>query len=188
MPSKPNPPTNPDPNNPSPFPSPAPQSPAIAAVTSAAQRHGQQLRLPADLDGSRLMLAIAMNESSLGRNVGPRHEPAYDVGGSVWQSNLQQQALVRQYGSDAACSYGPWQMMFINFGGGITPDQLHDVDLCAQEFVRFFNSYVIRSRQASTLEQIAQVWNGGHVFHPTPPPGVQAYVDRLKENYGHFTA
>lgn len=165
-----------DPNNPNPNPQP-PALPAIAA------KYGPMLNLPAGLDGVHLMIALAINESSLGRDVGPRHEPAYDVGGSVYQNSEQQRSLVDKYGSAAACSYGPWQMMFINFAQSITPDQLSDFDLCAREFVRFFNSYVIRTRKADTLSEVGQVWNGGHVFQAELPAGIANYVKKLQENY-----
>ena len=139
------------------------------------------LHLASGIDGRKIMAAIASNESSTGANCGPRHEPAYDNGGSL-STGAAQAAALAKYGSAAACSYGPWQMMFANFSG-VTPDQLNsDIDLCAQGFVKFFNSFVIGSRRAQGVQDIGQVWNLGHVTS-TPPPGLIAYCKKLQAAY-----
>jgi len=150
------------------------------------QKYGGQLRVPDGIDGPKLMLAISGNESSFGANCGPRHEPGYDTGGSTWERSDLQKQLVLKYGSDAACSYGPWQMMYINFSGADTPTQLKtDLDACAVEFVRFFNSFVIRIRKAETLRDIGMTWNGGHIFPSTEdvPEGIIRYCEKLESNY-----
>jgi hypothetical protein len=83
--------------------------------------------------------------------------------------------------SPAAMSYGPWQMMFCNFATAVQVSivagtaELADY---AQEFVRFFNDYVIFSRRAQTLAEIGEVWNEGHI---APDP---AYVAKLTAAYG----
>jgi hypothetical protein len=137
-------------------------------VLDVCAQYGPLLKVPSGIDGPRLMAAIASVESSLGFDCGPRHEPTYDVGGSVYASSKLQQSLVAKYGSAAASSYGPWQMMFCNFNGE-TPTQLEsDIDACARAFVDQFNRFVIRSRKASTLDEIGEVWNEGHITPDTP--------------------
>lgn len=153
-----------------------------SAVLAACKQYGTQLNVDPSLDGPRLMWAIAGNESSYGVNCGPRHEPAYDVGGSIYKNNTTQQKLVDDFGAPAACSYGPWQMMFINFAGSNPGQLLSDLDRCAREFVRFFNVYVVGLRKAVTLSDVGQVWNAGHVSD-TPSPGVLRYVQSLQHNY-----
>ena len=137
----------------------------------------------AELQGKYVMAAIAMNESSLGANCTPRHEPAWDTGG-IYAGNPQQQDLLREFGSAAAMSYGPWQLMFYNCPG-YSPDQLlKDPDACARCFLAYFNGYVQR-KGAVTLLQIGQVYNGGHVFGEEVPQDVKEYTDRLATNYAH---
>ena len=143
--------------------------------------YGQLLDVSHDIDGPRLMAAISSNESSFGVDCGPRHEPEFDVGGRWATSSLQAKLLTR-YGSAAACSYGPWQMMFGNYVG-YTPDELNtNLRANAVEFVRFFNSYVIGDKHASTIEEIGEVWNEGHI---TPDP---AYTDKLVKAYDSIPA
>lgn len=158
-------------------------------VYSFCLKYGPQLKVAHDLNGARVMLAIAKNESSCGLDCGPRHEPRYDVRGAIWASSQLQQMLVDQYGSDAAMSYGPWQMMFINFKRGLDPRVLRvDLNTLSLEFVRFFNSFVIQIRKAQTLEQIGQVWNFGHVVHSGAPPlGVRQYCTDLATAYASVT-
>jgi hypothetical protein len=129
------------------------------------------------------MLAIAAVESGggdpreAGHNCGPRLEPAYDVNGGFWSRSQIQQHLVATWGSLAASSFGPWQMMFCNFSEGMTPEIAQmDLDRLAQEFVRQFNQFA-RRWQFTTLDQIGQVWNEGH---EAPDP---AYTDKLEAAY-----
>lgn len=152
-------------------------------VLEKCQKYGPNLHVPAPLEGPRVMWAIAGNESSFGANCGPRHESSYDTGGSTWERSDLQKSLVLKYGSDAACSFGPWQMMYINFSGADTPTQLTtDLDALAVEFVRFFNKFVIQIRHAETLQEIGMVWNSGHISEE-PSPVVAAYCTKLQNNY-----
>lgn len=157
-------------------------------VLVACASYGLQLLVVASLDPVKVAKAIASNESSFGYNCGPRHEPAYEATGALWARKAMTPLLV-QYPpvgippqSPAACSYGPWQMMFCNFQG-CTPQQLlTDLDLCASEFVRFFNLYVIQEKNAQTLEDIAEVWNEGHET-TNPDLGVLSYYHHLQAAY-----
>jgi hypothetical protein len=154
-----------------------------ADVLAACAKYGPQLKVPTGLDGERLMVALASNESSLGANCGPRHEPAYDVGGTVWASSPAQRALVAQYGRLGASSFGPWQTMLINCPAA-TPAQLEtDISACAAAFVAFFNSYVAH-QQSANVAQIGQIWNCGHIYRTSnPPPGVVQYCADLQKAY-----
>lgn len=154
---------------------------AKSDVLEACDSYGTSLEVSAPLDGRGVMAAIASNESTLGFDCGPRHEPAYDEGGSL-ATGKAQALLLGRYGRAAACSYGPWQMMFDNF---LTEDPAileTNLERCAQEFVIWFNKYVIGCRKAQTLAQIGEVWNLGHV---APDP---AYVADLEAAYQKWQA
>ena len=86
----------------------------------------QLIGLPAGIDGAQLLWAISGNESSFGANCTPRHEPAYDVGGR-YGSNAVMVPLLTEWGSAAACSYGPLQLMFCNAPAGATPSDFDDL-------------------------------------------------------------
>lgn len=147
-----------------------------ADVLAACDAYGRQLQVDSGLDGRGVMAAIASNESSLGADCGPRHEPAYDIGGSL-ASGKGQAMLLAKFGRAAACSYGPWQMMFDNFQHE-DPETLEtSLPICSQEFVHWFNAYVIHTRGAKTLAEIGEVWNLGHIG---PDP---AYVAKLEAAY-----
>lgn len=146
-----------------------------ADVLAACAEYGPQLKVPAGLDPVKVMIAIASNESSLGADCGPRYEPAYDTGGVYSGGDMV--GLLALYGRAAACSYGPWQMMYVNFTA-YTPDELlTDLQACAVEYVRFLNSYVIGTKRATTLAEIGEVWNLGHI---APDP---QYVSKLQAAY-----
>jgi hypothetical protein len=150
-------------------------------VLEACTTYGPLLTVPDGLDPVRIMGAIASNESSFGANCGPRHEPAFDTGGPYCTGF--QATLVEKYGANAASSWGPWQMLFVNFhAADMDSIPTGTLEMFAQEFVWFFNSYVMGVRKPTTLEQIGQVYNGGHVM-TNPGPGVVAYCQKLQAAY-----
>jgi hypothetical protein len=157
-----------------------PQSEVLALCAE----YGPQLRVDLVIDpplvGKYVMGAIAWNESALGADCTPRHEPAWDLGG-VYAGEPEQAALLKEYGRAAASSYGPWQLMFYNCPG-FTPDELtSDADACARCFLAYFNGYIQR-KGAITLEQIGQAYNLGHVTED-PPESVQQYTKNLALHY-----
>lgn len=150
-------------------------------VADACRFWGENLApLTPSLDGARLLWAIAGNESSFGVNVTPRHEPAYDIGGSL-AGNPQQAALIEQFGSAAACSYGVWQLMLANAPEGTKPSDLDDLGTQALCTVGFLNSQ-LRRFTPLTLTTIGMIWNGGHPMN-APGPGIIAYCSKLSKNY-----
>lgn len=159
-----------------------PQSEILALCSEYGSQMTIDLHVDPPVVGRYCMAAIAWNESSLGMNCTPRHEPAWDFGG-IYAENPQQMNLLHLYGSAAAYSYGPWQLMFYNCAGmQFTPDELtKDPDACARCFLSYFNGYVQR-KGAITLEQIGQVYNGGHVSE-SPSANVAAYTKNLALHY-----
>jgi hypothetical protein len=136
--------------------------------------------LPPSLDGARLLWALAGNESSFGVNVMPRHEPAYDLGGAL-AGSMEQSALLERYGSAAACSYGPWQIMLVNAPEGTAPEDFEDLNTAAICTVGFLNSQLRRFKPL-TLTTIGQIWNHGSPTNAMTA-GVAAYVAELAKNY-----
>ena len=146
--------------------------------------------LPPSVDGAQLLWAMSGNESSFGRDCVPRHEPAYDQGG-VYGDGPVMQPLLAEYSpvdvgeevmqSLAACSYGPWQLMFCNAPANATPAGFDDLNLAARWSISFLNS-LLRRFQPQTLAEIGECWNGGHLM-TIPSAQVGAYVHKLIGNY-----
>lgn len=131
----------------------------------------------------RFLWALSGNESSFGRNLTPRFEPAYFKGGSYYQNSPEVQALVEKYGHAAACSYGPWQLLLVN-AIGCTPDQLQsDIGACARATIDFINREIVGRQQARTMDAIADAWNTGNWKDRNVP---WAYIHELTDYYLNF--
>src|ERR1700722_3771531 len=141
------------------------------AVLQACKTYAPIVSIIDGLDSAQLLAAIAANESSVGENCGPRYEAEWDVGGK-YASNQQQATLLSQYGSDAARSYGPWQVMFYN-APGYTPAELNtDLKMATMASVTFLNKQ-IRMMRPQSIIHVGQIWNGGHIGADSP--GVMLY-------------
>jgi hypothetical protein len=153
-------------------------------VIAACKANGGLLKVPLGIHGGRLMLAIAAVESgggvplAAGANCGPRHEPSYDVNGGFYSESALQRSLVQRFGALAASSFGPWQMMYCNFSGAMSPAELLNATASdfAVEFVRDLNKALARF-QPATLAEIGEIWNTGH---EAPDPG---YIAKLTGAY-----
>lgn len=124
--------------------------------------------------GAQLLWALACRESLRGMNCKPRLEPAYDFGGR-YASERSQAILLEEYGSDAAKSYGPWQVMLCN-APGFTPNELMtDPAKACVAAVGYLQRYVFAAQKARTLAQIADTYNSGN-WRDRVTPDVQAYI------------
>ena len=143
--------------------------------------YGPQLtNLPSGIDGAQLLWAISGNESSFGENCAPRHEPAFDVSG-IYGGTPAMRPLLAAYGSAAASSYGPWQILFCNCPAGYSPSYGDDLDKAAQATVRYLNMLLARWT-CSSLADVGECWNAGHPML-NPSAGVARYVHDLAGNY-----
>jgi len=131
--------------------------------------------LPPGVDGVQLLWAMSGVESSFGENCQPRFEPAYFTGGH-YGSHLPMPALIASLGRAAACSYGPWQIMFCDAPPSYSPSSFDFIQACAQATVPDLNRK-LRMFRPQTLAQIGDCWNAGHI---TPDPGYEA---KLKAMY-----
>ncbi len=150
-------------------------------VADICRTYGPRLApLPNNVDGAQLLWAISGNESSFGTNCAPRHEAAFDVGG-IYGGGAVMKPLLAQFGMSAACSYGPWQILFCNCPAGTTPSDLDNLDKAAQATVEFLNKLLGRWNPQD-LAGIAECWNAGHPMQ-NPSAGVARYVSQLASNY-----
>lgn len=132
--------------------------------------------LPSGVDGPQLLWAISGNESSFGFNCTPRYEPAFDRGGPYFDA-----AMINRFGRAAACSFGPWQIMFANCPSDYTPEDMADLTKATFATVQFLNHQLSRFEPTS-LASIAAIWNGGNPGAIVKPQ-VAAYAAKLEANY-----
>lgn len=132
---------------------------------------------PDGVDPYALLYAIGMAESSGGVFNITRYEKSYHTGRYVTP------ALVTKFGAAAACSYGPWQIMYPNavtvLGEDIDPVRLHIPEVAAVASIKWLNDHVI-GRGALTLRDIADTWNTGN-HHDANIPRV--YIQRVERFY-----
>jgi hypothetical protein len=149
-------------------------------IADACRQFGNSVYpLPTGIDGAQTLFAISGNESSFGFRCTPRHEPAYDIGGT-YSTRPPMPELLEKYGSDAACSYGPWQVLLVN-APSYSPSDFDDIEKCAQATVSFLNS-LLRRFKPNSLSDIGSCWNAGHIQKQLSP-GVERYVSDLQKNY-----
>jgi hypothetical protein len=128
------------------------------------------------IDSAQLLAAMAEKESTMGFDCEPRYEQRYDEGGE-YATSPTQQSLLRLYGRQAAMSYGPWQIMLVN-ATGYSPDELNtNLQACARATITFLNKQIAHF-QPTTVANIGQIWNGGHIFADVPE-----YVALLEQYY-----
>lgn len=165
-------------------------TPAIVTVTTFAKFQIAQAcrevawilapNVPLGIDPAQLFWAISGNESSFGYNCAPRYERAFDKGG-IYGASPQMAALLAGFGSAAAFSYGPWQMMFCNAPASATPEGFANLGSAAVWSAAFLTRQLARFKP-QTLAEIGEIWNAGHPML-TPSAGVAAYVQDLTEHY-----
>jgi hypothetical protein len=133
------------------------------------------------ISGAQLLFALAGRESSFGKNCKPRHEPAYDWGGKYAREPFQNDLLVL-YDSEAAKSYGPWQIMLCNAVGWKPRELAEDLEHAAVATIGFIRRQVLGAQKARTLEQIADTYNSGN-YRDRVTPDVAAYIAAVKNFY-----
>lgn len=150
----------------------------IARLTLAqlCRQFGGMLKLPADLDGARLLWALAGNESSFGVESNPRHEAAYCHGGKYFDA-----ARTKAWGCLAHCSFGAWQVMYANFVPAISPlDILQQPELVAGACVQLIQNRITGAEKATTIEEIADAYNSGDWRDKNVP---EQYIADVVKNY-----
>lgn len=153
---------------------------ARAELITTCRKNGSLLDLVGtSIDGVRLLWALAGNESSFGRNCLPRYESAFYTGGAYGSSD-QMGPLIAKFGHNAACSYGPWQLMLVNAPVGTVPEDFASIDNAALFTVDFINHRIIKAQGAKTVEEIADSYNSGSFKGGFIP---RAYINQCLANY-----
>lgn len=133
------------------------------------------------IDGVKLLWALSGCESSFGKDVTPRYEPAYDAGGEL--VDAVQQKLLEEYGKQAAASYGPWQIMLRNCHLGTSPEDMANLNRATMETVGFINRHILTREGAKTIAEIAEAWNSGKWQWTKVPEGVERYAAECEKYY-----
>lgn len=151
-------------------------------IADVCRAWGIHLHVDDTINGPRLLWALSGCESSFGLNATPRHEPAYDAGGA-YAANAEMAKLLAEFGSAAACSYGPWQILLVNCQPGTSPDDMLRAERCAMETVSFINRVILDHEHARTVKEIAEAYNSGKWRWQEVPPGVERYADDCLSYY-----
>ena len=123
--------------------------------------YASDLKVPSPLKSELVLAAIAHNESNYGKDNVPRHEPAYDHGG-----RYADKVAIEEYGRDAACSWSPWQIMYVNakaMGFEGAPKDLSDPHVALPFVIKFINKEIINRQKAMTMQDIARAYNSGSI-------------------------
>jgi hypothetical protein len=132
------------------------------------------------VDGSKLLWAMSGRESSFGKNLGPRFEPAYYIGGSLYAHSAELQHGVSVYGRDFSCSYGPLQVMAVNARGFKLEEIAGSPEKALQAAVARLRVEVLQRQRAATISQICDSWNTGNFRDHIVP------LDYIKEVRHHY--
>lgn len=130
-----------------------------------------------------LLVAIAQNESSFGKNLGPRLEQAYDVGGYYFRRSKLIRNQYAKFGNDVAKSWGPFQLMYIvclelGFHYDQSPSLLADFDTNTQYAVEYINVRALKN--AREVKDIFDSYNSGSCRDANIPVN---YIIRGMLNY-----
>jgi hypothetical protein len=117
------------------------------------------VKWPEGINGFALLWAIGGVESSFGVRAVPKYEEAFD-----WGGRYAEPELLKEHGSLAACSLGPWQVMFSNVHsvtkGEVKPLHMYEPPTALIVTCMFMQERVI-DKGAKTVEEIADAWNSG---------------------------
>ena len=148
---------------------------------------------PNAINPRALVRALAEVESSFGTNCAPRHERAYDLRGKLHDANTPGGEALRGFrrvwGAWAACSYGPWQVMYAvarELGFNVTPVELAENiglnGMVASALLRkrIFREVPTGSDRERCLEIIGDSYNTGNSRDANIPSD---YIEKLKAAY-----
>lgn len=132
-------------------------------LRSVIRQEAPRLHTPDGMDSAQLLAALADVESTFGLNAVPNHEPAYDEGGRYFASAQHVRDLHKAWGAWAACSYGPWQILFVlawEMGFRGTPGDLWTAAGSVEWVIRALNARAL-DKGAATVADVGDAWNSG---------------------------
>lgn len=134
-------------------------------VTDLIASHYKKLNQPRfELNRRALLMAIAANESSMGVDVFPRLEPAYDLGGYYFKRSYLLRKQYERFGDQVARSYGPFQVMYLvavelGFNTDRAPAELADFETNLEMAIKYLNRRAIP--HADKIEDLFDAYNSG---------------------------
>lgn len=157
-----------------------------APILRAIEQEASNLQVTGPFDRRAILAALTDVESGPwgARAEAGLHEPSYDRGGMYYRRH--QIDLVHRYESLAACSYGPFQVLFTKaweLGYRGHPVGLLDPVICSVYCVKILNSNVA---DKSRLEAFADGYNTGNDRDRILPKAnytenfIQAYDEALE--------
>ena len=144
------------------------------------------LETPPYMDGAALLRALAQVESSGGAQAIPRFERAYSIGGYYYRRSKAVRELWAKWGDWAACSYSPWQILFVvatELGYDGSPAHLREPSVAGKYVVRYLNRRIF-NRGARSVAQVADGYNSGSFADQMVP---EAYIVKLEAAYREET-
>jgi hypothetical protein len=115
---------------------------------------------PLGLDPYALLYMLGGVESSFGLVARQaRFEKAFSRGGPYFVPELD-----KEFGDMAACSYGPWQIMFVNARRvcpEVTPEELRTSVRAAGVASALFLNSQLAAKKPQTAAEVLDVWNTG---------------------------
>ncbi len=129
--------------------------------------------------GSQLLFAISGVESSFGMNCHPRLEPAYCYSGR-YASKHPMPDLLSEFGSDAARSYGPWQVLLANAYGYKPTELSMNLEKAAIATIGFIRRRCIEGQKCKTLRDFSDAYNSGNPRDAHIP---EKYIAEVAHNY-----
>jgi len=142
--------------------------------------HGKKLvigNLKPEVKGEEFLYALSGTESNFGRFDIARYEKSYDRNGVYGGKNALLNKSLNDYGALAACSYGPWQIMYataVNLGFAGHPLELWAAERCIPYVVRYINRSI--ERGAASIDDLLDSYNTGSHTIGRPP---KEYIDRF---------
>ena len=149
-------------------------------LESLCRELGKDLKIEG-VDSRKLLRTIAHLESTSGTRCSPRHEPAYLPSGLYFQRSNALKIGYAEYGALVGCSWGPWQILWVNAFDLGYPFTRNPVDL---QFAEVSGPYVVEyikrcvQKGATTLEKILFAYNGGLGALKKPNDQVLKYAER----------
>ena len=141
-----------------------------------------------NLDGNKFafLMALAGMETSFGENTVARFEYSYSRNSISYKRSSLLQDGYKLHGDLCACSWSPWQILWIvavELGWDLKrdPNDLNKADLAIGFVVKLLNRLI--SQGANTPALLFGCWNGGVGFLKRPMPDALNYSKKAASIY-----
>lgn len=155
-------------------------------IISLIKQYAPSLAIPFGEDAKSFLYALCGVESSFGENSVLRYEYAYGPGGIYYSRSKELKFQYSKYGALASCSYGPWQILFINtlqLGYQGHPLSLWDGAISLPFVIKYLNQ--AKGNGANSIELLAASYNGGLGAIKNQNDQVKSYVAKILKIYNN---